>query len=286
MKNLKLCCSFCLKHASAVGPLVPGPGSVSICGECIDLFRSALDMEMRRRNPPQPSDPATRLRVTLDSAAIGQDEAKDALVEAAKLRDEGRGRVLLIGPSRASKHFLARTAAHALDVPFAAGDSSGLLKTMLGTENVLPLLFDLLCASDYDVEAAQRGIVYVDGADRPDAQEALFHLWHGQVAAPLGRIPFDIRRVLFVCGGGFAELDEGIARSGRHPQQPVTAELLAAAGASPEWVNQLATIARTTPLDEDTLTRMLAWIDFRRAECQSAGPDAAPGGGSATGNTA
>jgi ATP-dependent protease Clp ATPase subunit len=129
---------------------------------------------------------------------------------------------------------------------------------------MVPLLFSLLRAGDFDVEAAQHGVVYIGGVDRPEAQEASLRVWQGHVCEPLGRLQFDIRGVLFVCGGTFAALDDDIARSGRHPEQPVPAEVLVAAGAHPEWVRHLAAIARAAPLDEGTLTRMVAWIDFSR----------------------
>jgi ATP-dependent Clp protease ATP-binding subunit ClpX len=157
---------------------------------------------------------------------------------------------------------LARALAHALEVPFAAADSSGLVETKHGREEVLPPLLGLLHASEFDVEAAQQGVLYLDGVDRPDAQEALLHLWQGQVVESRGRLSFDIRGVLFVCGGTFTGLAEAIARSGRHPEQPVTAEVLVAAGARPQWVSHLAAIARAVPLDEETLTHMVAWVDW------------------------
>jgi ATP-dependent protease Clp ATPase subunit len=133
----------------------------------------------------------------------------------------------------------------------------------------LPLIFSLLRASDFDVEAAQHGVVYLDGLDRHEAQEASLHLWQGQVVEPLGRLQFDIRGVLFVCGGTFTALDKGIACSGRNPEQPITAEALVAAGAQPQWIRHLAAIARAAPLDEETLTRMVAWIDF---SCRRSAP--------------
>jgi ATP-dependent Clp protease ATP-binding subunit ClpX len=141
------------------------------------------------------------------------------------------------------------------------------------------LLFSLLHASDFDVEAAQQGVVYLEGIDRPEAQEALLQVWQGQVAEPLGGLQFDSRGVLFVCGGAFAGLDECVARSGRHPEQPITAEALVAAGARPQWVSHLAAIARAWPLDDSALTRIVAWVDFSRVDRQNADPSAAADGG-------
>src|SRR5262249_16647979 len=136
----------------------------------------------RRRNPPrQPA--GALLREKLDQLVAGHDEAKQALVLAADSRNEDRGRVLLLGPSSSAKILLARALAHALEVPFAAGDASGLVRAQ-DPEGVPPLLFRLLQASDFDVDAAQRAVVFVDGAERPDAQETLLRLWQDKVCHP------------------------------------------------------------------------------------------------------
>src|SRR6266480_2532356 len=125
-RNRNAYCSFCKKSFRDVGPLVEGPGEVYICGECIELCQAIIDQERRRRNPcRQPVGPAV-IREKLDQLVGGQDEAKQALTLAADSRDQGGGRVLLIGPSSSAKILLARALAHALEVPFAAGDSSGL----------------------------------------------------------------------------------------------------------------------------------------------------------------
>lgn len=279
MKPRNAYCSFCRKSHTDAGPLVEGPGEVYICGECVELCQSIIDQERRRRNPsPSPPDP-THLRETLDKVLCGQDEAKQALVRAASIRIEGRGRVLLIGPSCIAKRLLARTLAHALEVPFAACDSSALDKAKLGTEDVVPLFLSLLHASDFNVEAAQQGVVYLGGVDRPEVQEALLQVWQRQVVEPIDRLQFNSRGVLFVCGGAFAELDKCIARSGRHLEQPVTAEALVEAGARPEWASHLAAIARAMPLDDETLTRMVDWVDFSRVKSESAEPNAPADGG-------
>src|SRR5262245_7119511 len=118
MKPRNAYCSFCRKSHTDVGPLVEGPGDVYICGECVELCQSIIDQERRRRNPPrQPVGPVL-LREKLDQIVSGQDEAKQALALAADSRNEGRGRVLLIGPSRSAKLLLARALAHALEAPF------------------------------------------------------------------------------------------------------------------------------------------------------------------------
>src|SRR5262245_435839 len=159
-------CSFCRKSYTDVGPLVEGPGEVYICGECAELCQSIVHQERRRRNPPRP--PAARgtlLRDRLDALVHGQDGAKQGLVRAAEPRDDGRGRVLLLGPGTSTKIWLARALAHALEVPFTAGDAQALVGArlssqdvlpLLGSKDVVPLLFRLPQASEFDVEAAQR----------------------------------------------------------------------------------------------------------------------------------
>ena len=266
MKPRNAFCSFCRRRYTDVGPLVEGPDHVYICGECIELSQSIVEQELRRRAPPPPPVGPAQVRAKLDQLVIGQDEAKESLAHAVASRAEGRGKVLLLGSSRSAKVFLAGALAHALEAPFVAGDSSGLVKCKVGSADVLPLLYNLFRASGFDVEAAQRGVVYVDGVDTHEAQAACVQLWREHVVEAVSLLPFDIRHVLFVCGGTFAGLDEAIAVSGRHPEQPVTRSALAASGAQPEWVNHLAAIARAAPLDEETLTRLMAWVDFSRAE--------------------
>jgi ATP-dependent Clp protease ATP-binding subunit ClpX len=262
MKPRNAYCSFCRKGYRDVGPLVEGPGDVYICGECIELCQAIIEQEKRRRNV-QPAGPAApdpiAVRATLDRLVAGQECAKAVLVEAASCRHEGSGRVLLTGPSQCSAMFLAKVLAYALDVPFGAGDSRDLAKSEKGN----PLL-NLLEASDYDMEAAQRGVVFVAGTERLDAQDALLTLWQQGVGSPVPGLEFDVRGILFVCGGTFVGLDEAIVRLGRHPEQPVPVEALRATGARPEWAGALTAIARVPPLDEETLTRIVDWVEFRK----------------------
>lgn len=263
-------CSFCGKSYQEVGPLVEGPGNVYICGECVELSRSIIHQERRRRSrSAQPGASAGTpevIRTRLDRLVNGQDEAKQVLVAAADRRPERPAPVLLIGPSRSTRLFLARALAHILEVPFAAGDAGGLVSAAGGAHDIPPLLYDLLVASDFDVEAAQQGIVYLDGVDQQEAQDASLRLWQQPVAQVAGRLQFETRGILFVCGGRFAGLDEVAARSERHPEQSVTGEALVAFGARPEWVRHLGVIARATPFDEETLARLVTWVEFACAD--------------------
>jgi ATP-dependent Clp protease ATP-binding subunit ClpX len=254
MKARNAYCSFCRKSYEDVGPLVEGPGDVFICSECVPLCQSIIDREKRLRSEIARAGSSAiepqAIRASLDELVNGQDDAKGALVDAACRRLEGTGRVLLIGSSRSSQVFLAKALAHALDVPFAAEDRSAIGKTPCAPLDVQPLLHKLLVASDFDVELAQHGIVYLDGVERKEVQEALLRLWQEPFCDAVGGLKLDVRGIPFVCGGTFAELDE------------VNVERLIAAGARPDWVGCLSAIARVVPLDEESLTRIVNWVDF------------------------
>ncbi len=172
-------CSFCRKSYRDVGPLVEGPGDVYICGECIDLCQSILEQEQRRRGSskqlfgeiPTPRD----IVAHLDEYVIGQNSAKRVLAVAVhnhykrlSLGWEGsdveieKSNIMLIGPTGSGKTLLARSLARTLNVPFAIGDATTLTEAGYVGEDVENLLLKLLLEADFDVEAAQRGILYID----------------------------------------------------------------------------------------------------------------------------
>jgi ATP-dependent Clp protease ATP-binding subunit ClpX len=253
-------CSFCGKNQDQVRRLIAGPGAVYICDECVDLCREIIDEESGSPTTPTTAKtgagsakslpPPKSISDHLNEYVIGQDQAKKVLSVAVYNHykrigqpagedvDLEKSNILLVGPTGTGKTLLAKTLARMLDVPFSVADATALTEAGYVGEDVENILLHLIQAADFDIQKAERGIIYIDEIDKisrkgdnpsitrdvsgEGVQQALLKIIEGCVAnvPPQGGrkhphqdfLQINTANILFICGGAFEGLETHIEK--------------------------------------------------------------------------